>query len=333
HRSRPSGYARCGGYCVPPRHWKDRAPGAKRLRSAPRATPGRCRKTPGAIPRRDLREDRSLDNLDALVRGAVIAMNQAVSFAQAKQALGMPDEEIAIGIETAVKLFQQALLLGFVEIDHDVAAEDDVVALRQEVRLEVVKVELNDFADSFFHGVVVAGLVEITHAVTEIDRFHLMFAVVAFLARTQGGVADVGGKNFHLPWRRDQRPRYRHFKRQGIAQIVISQRVADQHGERVGFVAARAPGTPDAQSPIPALLLAVQDLLHDVFVEKIELRLVAEEAGLVDGQRFQQQRQFVLALRRSEELVVAVERAELARFEAAHQAILEEMAAALVKVH
>ena len=97
----------------------------------------------------------------------------------------------------------------------------------------------------------------------------------------------------------------RHFKRQRIAQIVISQRVAHQHGQRVRLLPGGTAGAPDAQVPVSAFLFAADQFFQNVFVEQIQLRLVAEETGFVDGQIFQQRAQFRLALLADQQAVVA----------------------------
>ena len=61
------------------------------------------------------------------------------------------------------------------------------------------------------------------------------------------------------------------------------------------------------------LALALQDVFKRVFVKQVELGLVAEEAGFVNGQVFQQFGQFVLALRANQQPVIAVEGIEVAR--------------------
>ena len=63
-------------------------------------------------------------------------MNHVELFRQAEKALRVADEQIAVRIQAAVKLFDKPLLFGFIEIDHHVAAEDHVVALRQVLGLQ-----------------------------------------------------------------------------------------------------------------------------------------------------------------------------------------------------
>src|SRR4029077_13751055 len=107
-----------------------RRPGATRVRAPPRcAIAGvrqRSRRRERATRRRDPREDDSRSGLVALISGAVVLMNHAEFLAQAEQAFRMPDKEVPAGIQAMPELFNQALLFGFVEIDHHVAAKNDV---------------------------------------------------------------------------------------------------------------------------------------------------------------------------------------------------------------
>ena len=94
------------------------------------------------------KEQRHACYLVALVCGAVVLVDHAELVGEPEQALGMAHEQISVGIQAAVELLHQPFLLGFVEIDHHVAAEDDVVALRQEFGLQVMKVEVDEFLDA-----------------------------------------------------------------------------------------------------------------------------------------------------------------------------------------
>ena len=90
-----------------------------------------------------VREEAHSSTSISLVCRAVVQVDHAELIAQSEQAFGMADEEISIGIQAAIELFDEPLLLGLVEIDHHVAAEDEVVALGQELGLQVVEVELD----------------------------------------------------------------------------------------------------------------------------------------------------------------------------------------------
>jgi len=80
-----------------------------------------------------------------LICGAIVFVNHAEFLGKPEETFRMADEEITGWIETVIKLFDEALLLGFVEIDHDVAAENDVVAAGEKFGFEIVEVELNEF--------------------------------------------------------------------------------------------------------------------------------------------------------------------------------------------
>ena len=63
------------------------------------------------------------------------------------------------------------------------------------------------------------------------------------------------------------------------------------------------------------------------------MRLVAKEAGLVDGQDFQQRRELRLAFAAGQQTVVAVKRVQAAGLQAPLQPVLQEVRAAFVEVH
>jgi len=65
-------------------------------------------------------------------------------------------------------------LLGFVEINHYVAAEDDVVPLRQEFRFQIMEVEMNELLDRFLDRLAFVDLVEIAEPGGVLHRFHMM---------------------------------------------------------------------------------------------------------------------------------------------------------------
>src|SRR5436853_7914680 len=107
----------------------------------------------------------------------------------------MPNKEISGGIQAVPKLFNQALLLGFVEINHYVTAEDNVVAARQELGLQVVKVELHEFFQLWLDGILVGRFFEIPEPARVIHGFHLLLGVETFLTSTQAGIVDVGSND------------------------------------------------------------------------------------------------------------------------------------------
>src|SRR5207237_1412721 len=168
-------------------------------------------------------ETSSNRSLDSLICGAVVLMNHAELVCESKQTFRVAHKEITLGIKTAIELVDQALLLGFIEVDHYVAAENHVVALRQELGLEIVKVEVNELLHTLLQHVTVAELVEVAQAEAVVDRLHLQVGVRSFLGGAERGITDIRSQNLDLPRRWDQRLRCRHFEGQRVAKIVVSQ--------------------------------------------------------------------------------------------------------------
>src|SRR5207302_4111455 len=112
--------------------------------------------------------------------------------------------------------------------------------------------------------------------------------------------------------RRDQRLGGGHLNGQRVTEIIVGQPVGDQHGQSVRLLASGTACAPDAQGVIAVCLLVAKKIIKNIFVKQIQLRLIAEETGLVDGQILQQARQFVLALSADEQTVIAVKGVQLA---------------------
>src|SRR5882762_5440965 len=118
-----------------------------------------------------------------------------------------------------------------------------------------------------------------------------------------------------------------------MTKVVVSQGVANQHANGVGFLAGGAPGTPNADGPIAAFLLSVQQIFQYRFLQQIQLRAVTKEAGFVDREIFQEQCQLGAAFAAGEQPVIAVEGIELNNFQTALQAVFEKMGAAFIEEH
>src|SRR5229473_2733614 len=245
----------------------------------------------------------------------------------------MPNKEISGGIQAVPKLFNQALLLGFVKINHHVAAEDNVVAARQELRFQIVKVELDELPQLRLDLVLIARFFEIAEPAGVIHGFHLLLGVDAFLANAKTGVADVRSNDFHFPGRRNERLRRGHFERERIPQVVVSEGIADQNGDGIRLLARGATGTPYAETVIAALLLAAENVLEDRLLQQIELRTVAKETGFVDGEIFKQESKLRASFPAGQQTIISVERVHLASFKPALQAIFQKVRAALIEEH
>ena len=175
----------------------------------------------------DRRAESSRRALDSLIHGRVVLVNHVEFGGKSEQTLGVAHEKIAFRIQAAMEFVDQALLLRLVEIDHDIAAENHVVALRQKFRFQIVKVELNQILQRGLDCIFVADLVEVAKPAGVVHCFHLRFGVDSLLRGEQRGIIDVGSQDFHFPRRRNQRLRRGHLERKRIAQVVVGERIAD----------------------------------------------------------------------------------------------------------
>ena len=87
----------------------------------------------------------------------------------------MANEQISFGIQAAIKLLHQTFLFRLVKIDHHIAAENNVIALGQELRFQIVEIEVDHFFERLLDGVPVANLVEIAETEWIVHGFHLCF--------------------------------------------------------------------------------------------------------------------------------------------------------------
>src|SRR6185437_1408870 len=178
---RLSAYARRAGCCARFPHLRAGFPVSALRHSATEATPGPSRRKTRAARRSARRRNGSPSHLDLLVCGSAIAMHHNEFFGQPQQAFRVSHEEISAGVNATPEFFHQAFLLRLVKVHHDVAAENDVVALGQEFRLQIVKVKVDQFAQRFFDGIPLADFVEVAQAVAVIHRAHLVLGIHSLL--------------------------------------------------------------------------------------------------------------------------------------------------------
>src|SRR5260370_7179747 len=152
------------------------------------------------------------------------------------------------------KLFDQALLLGFVEINHDVAAKNNVVAARQKLGLQVMKVEGDELFQLRLDFVLIASYFEMAEPAGVIDGFHLLLCVKTLLTDAKASIADVRSNDFHFPGRRNEGLRRGHIEWKRIQQVVISECIANQNGNGVRLLPARPTRPPDTQTTVAAFL-------------------------------------------------------------------------------
>jgi len=100
------------------------------------------------------------------------------------------------GIQAAVKLFDQPLLFRLVEVHHHVAAENNVVALRQIFGFQVMKVEVNHLLSAFFTRNAPRPYRNTANGIRN-PRCSSGGRCKRLPARTQHRIADIAGQYFH----------------------------------------------------------------------------------------------------------------------------------------
>src|SRR5207247_10601289 len=184
----------------------------------------------------------------------------------------MHNKKISSRIQAVPKLFDQTLLFVFVEINHDIAAQDDVVTARQELGFQIVKIELHEFFELRLDLVLIAGFFKIAEPAGVIHGLHLLLGVETFLPNAKTGIAAVRSDDFHLPWPRHERLRRWHIEGKRIPQVVVGERIADQNGDGVRLVAGGATSAPDAAGGIAALLLPAKELRQKRLMKALALQ-------------------------------------------------------------
>ena len=192
---------------------------------------------------------------------------------------------------------------------------------------------MNQLFDAPLDHIAISHLVEIAHTIAEVHRLHVVFGVACFMGHAQNRVTDVRSQDFNFPGRRNHGLGHRHFERQRMAKIVVGQSITNQHGDGVRFLSGGAPRAPNPQRKVAALLLALQQLFKNHLVKQIELRFVTEEAGLIDGQVFEQGGEFAFSFFALQQPVIAVEGIQAGGFKAALQPVLQKMDPAFVEKH
>src|SRR6516225_882718 len=126
-------------------------------------------------------------------------MDHAEFLRQAEKTFGMADKEVAAGIETVPDLVDQALLFRLIEIDHHVAAENDVVAPGKKFGLQIVKVELHKLFELPLDRILVVGFFEVAEAGGVINRLHLDLGVNPLLTGTKAAklISEATISSFH----------------------------------------------------------------------------------------------------------------------------------------
>src|SRR5215813_5363551 len=86
-------------------HPADASPAAGPPHSGSATAPPRSQRRAGAARKRGHRETESHRHLETLVCSAVVFMNHAVLIGKPEQAFRMPDEQISLRVQAAMKFF------------------------------------------------------------------------------------------------------------------------------------------------------------------------------------------------------------------------------------
>src|SRR5689334_9559206 len=186
--------------------------------------------------------------------------------------LGVADHQPAVVHQALVEAVHDAADGLLAEVDQHVAADHEVHAVglglhrRIEVVDEVQAREPDHALDAWRERVaVLVGLLEVLvlHVLRHLAERPV--AVHALVGLRQRLVVDVGAVDQHVPAR------------------LVAQQAVEQDRERVRLLARGAGGAPDAQ----ALRVAARadQLGEDLVLQRLHLRAVAEEVGLVDRHR------------------------------------------------
>src|SRR5580693_1492717 len=166
------------------------------------------------------------------VRGGTGKMDEAKLIGDLIQRFGMAEKEITGRLKAGEKVLDDAALGGDVEIDEDIAAEDEIHALHEEHLAVVVEIEAGE-VDAAAHFVVdaeffVFGGREIFALVEIAGVAQGVAAVDAVPGGFDGAVVEIGGLDF-------EGPAFEEF-------FALFEQ---EHREGVGFLAGGTAGTPD----------------------------------------------------------------------------------------
>ena len=183
--------------------------------------------------------------------------------------LAFAQEQISPVLQGGMEDGEQTALQNRLEVDHDVAAADQVQLAERRVGQHVVRRE-DDHAPDFFGDVVfVVALGEEArqtlsrHVVDDALREHALACLL------DSAHVDVGRKDLHI-----------------TAHLQLVKHLSEQDGDRVRLFARRASRTPHANRLVLVSLL--HDVVDDVALEDLEMLRVAEKARHADKNLFDQ---------------------------------------------
>src|SRR5579863_1659256 len=153
-----------------------------------------------------------------------------------------------------------------IEINKDVAAEDDVQALHEDHARIVRQVEprkSDALTNELLHLQLICGRSEIFLAVVRRQVPRAVSAIDGIFRVRQRAFVEISGEDFDSP----------------VFELAL-RLFEQQHAERIRFFPSRASRAPYAEPAQRQLRLRLENFGEDDVAQGIELRLVSEEAGL-----------------------------------------------------
>src|SRR5437899_64998 len=190
-------------------------------------------------------------------------MDQPERIVHLEQRFGLSQEEIAPGQQTGIKMLHDAALRSQVEVNQDIAAENNVEPFLEQhlavvAEVDAVKVDLR-FEQIVGLKPLVANVFEVFPAQGAAGITQGILSVNAGACGFERIIVQVGGENVPGPTGK---------------QLVFF--FEQQHGQRVSLFSGRAAGAPEAQTFEADGALGLQYLGKNHVTQRVQLGAVAE---------------------------------------------------------
>jgi len=206
-------------------------------------------------------------------------VNQSELIIDAIERFRLAKKEVSMGKKAPIEVRNDPAFGHAVEIDQNVATEDEIHALHK-CHVSVVRKIESPKSHTLAHRRVylqfVAGWYEMLLLIMQRNVTSAVSPISRIAGSRQGMLVQVGGENFHVP---ASRP----------LQLFLYD-----HAQCVGLFACGAPSAQHSQAPYRKRFFRSHDFGQDDLAQGIELRRTAEEAGFSDRDFVEQCDQFRL---------------------------------------
>src|SRR5262245_32140485 len=180
-----------------------------------------------------------------------------------QQQFRLPEEQETSIVKRKAKMIENSLLSLSVEIDHGVAANQQVDVRDRRVLNQIMATEDDCTAKVPSKDIPLVGAFEIPLAQVFGNRLHLLGSVVTMSSLCEGFLVHIRRVDLYPP-----------------ADQVAAVRFGQQHCERVGLLSRRASSTPDPHDVVR--LLSVEHTRKNLVAEVLPIRWITEEVRDVD---------------------------------------------------